>query len=142
MPTYEYKSIPPCPHYTDGRHCLLTSPLRETTLWCEFEECHDTQTWTQMKRVYTSVQFGRVMHEHMNVAVGKPISDMRQFKDELARSSDRESERMGFTVNYQPADLTDDKALKVNEDGMDATHDEKVRTGERESKGRFVWPMK
>lgn len=137
---YEYKSKSPCPMFDDGRHCLMESEFRESQLWCNME-CHEEQLWTPMVRHYASTNFGRVMHEHQNVAVGKPISDMRQFKDELARASDRESERMGFTVDYQPADLTDTTTLNVTDEGLDSTHDQAIKDGRKESKGRFVWPV-
>jgi len=74
------------------------------------------------------------MHEHYNHTVGKPISDPKQFKEELKRSSERESERTGRTVNYVPVDLNDKESLRVTDEGMDRTMRRKTITGEREVK--------
>jgi hypothetical protein len=60
-----------------------------------------------------SVSTATIMHEHMNSSVGKPISDMRQFKDELARKSDAATERTGIPHNFQPVDINDHKGLGV-----------------------------
>ena len=57
-----------------------------------------------LKRVYSSVQFASVMQEHFNPSVGKPISSMSQYRDELKRASERATEKTGILHNFQPAD--------------------------------------
>jgi len=51
-----------------------------------------------------------VMHEHWNHSVGKPVSSMRQFKDDLARASERQSEVTGMEHRYVPVDMSEVKA--------------------------------
>jgi hypothetical protein len=50
------------------------------------------------------------MHEHWNHSVGKPVSSMRQFKDDLARASERQSEVTGMEHRYVPVDMSEVKA--------------------------------
>ena len=58
----------------------------------------------KVKRRYSSVQFASVMQEHFNPSVGKPISSMSQYRDELKRASERATEKTGILHNFQPAD--------------------------------------
>lgn len=105
MPVYEYKC-------GNGHHLELYAPIEAAscdvgqacpmTAWSEIEGEEPT-CGSPLKRRY-SVHFNSVMQEHYNHSVGKPISSMRQFKDELKRSSDRASERTGITHDFQPAD--------------------------------------
>lgn len=48
-----------------------------------------------------------VMHEHFNHSVGRPISSMRQFKDELARMNDWNTARTGIPHQAEPCSLAD-----------------------------------
>ena len=117
MPMYEYVC----------RFCRLTtlsSSRNEPTVRCE---CGNN-TW---KRKW-SVNFGTVMHSHMDSTTGKLISDPKQFKNELRAKSDEMSERTGLEHDYQPVDPHDTSGLKVTEDGLRETYDRKVRTGEIE----------
>lgn len=62
-----------------------------------------------LRRKYT-VSFAPVMQSHFNSTVGKPISDMNQFRDELKRSSDAATERTGIVHDFQPIDPESAKA--------------------------------
>lgn len=73
-----------------------------------------------LKRVF-AVALHRPMQEHFNNTVGKPISDMRQFRNELSRMGDEYSERNGIETNYQPVDMSDRDALGVTDAGLDET---------------------
>ena len=86
-----------------------------------------------LKRVY-SFAMKAIMHEHFDPTVGKVISDPRQFKEELSRASEKESERTGRNVNYVPVDLSDKESLRVTDEGLDSTMRRKTQTGEREVK--------
>lgn len=44
------------------------------------------------------------MQEHFNHSVNKPISDMKQYRDQLKRASDAATESTGIPHNFQPAD--------------------------------------
>lgn len=48
-----------------------------------------------------------IMHEHFNQSVGKPISSMRQFKDELARMDERNTARNGIPHKSEACSLAD-----------------------------------
>lgn len=56
-----------------------------------------------LQRVW-SVNVQRPMQEHFNHAVGKPISDPKQFASELSRLSDEHSARDGMEHRYVPTD--------------------------------------
>lgn len=75
--------------------------------------------------------FPKVMHEHMNSSIGKVISDPQQFRRELARKSEEDSERRGFKVDYQPVDM-DPVSLGVTDEGMSTTRDLEIKTGKRD----------
>lgn len=71
-----------------------------------------------LRRVY-SFAVKPAMQEHYNMAVGKPISNMRQFKTELDRKSEKDAERLGIPVNYQPVDWMDKETLGVTDEGLE-----------------------
>ena len=87
----------------------------------------------RLRRVY-SFAMKTIMHEHFNPTVGKVISDPKQFKAELSRPSEKETERTGRKVNYVPVDLNDTESLRVSEEGMDSTLRRNTQTGKREVK--------
>jgi hypothetical protein len=81
------------------------------------------------KRVF-AVNIKPPMHEHFNHAVGKPISDMKQFRDELRRKSDLASEQTGIEHRYAPIDMNDRETLGVTGDGIDESNRLRERRGE------------
>jgi len=44
---------------------------------------------------------------HFNHAVGKAVTNRREYLDELKRASDKQSETTGIDADYQPVDLND-----------------------------------
>jgi|TARA_R110000824_G_scaffold45443_3_gene131406 putative FmdB family regulatory protein len=86
-----------------------------------------------LRRVF-SFAMKAMMHEHFDQTVGKVISDPKQFKEELRRASEKETERTGRKVNYVPVDLNDKESLRVTEEGMDSTLRRNTQTGKREVK--------
>jgi hypothetical protein len=83
------------------------------------------------KRVW-GFRMGRVMHEHFNASVGRPISDPKQFRAELRRKSDEMSERTGMVHNYVEVDPSEPASLGVTAEGLDETARAKHDSGEME----------
>ena len=134
-----------CPIFSDLTRkviCEVTTNVRESFIWCA--ECQQTRTYTQLRKSYQAqgVAFPRVWQDIglPNPATGKVESDPKKFREHLRVASEEMSERLGTRVDYQPVDLTDRDALGVTDEGLDATHDHQVRTGQKDSRGRFVFP--
>ena len=121
----------------DCKGCHVESEVNEQRIWCPNAAAEGR--WCQMKKTYTNVQIGKPWPEHFNIAAGRVIRTEHQLKEHYKAKSDEMSERMNFDVNYQIADASDTKTLKVTEKGLDSTHDAKVASGEKESKGKFVF---
>jgi len=90
-------------------------------------ECHICGH-SPLHRDYRGIAVHRPMLEHMNATVGKPISDMKQFKDELARKSEQLSE---YTQVEQRLEVLEPEAAKqgVTEEGLDSTNRVRVSKG-------------
>jgi len=93
-------------------------------------ECERHSTYRQV----LSFSYRPSLREHYNPAVGQHISTDAQFRSELTRASDIQSERTGITHNYQPIDIDDPQSLGVTGEGLDATYAEETRSGRREAK--------
>ena len=133
-----------CPIWSDPSHkvvCQVTSNTNETYLWCD--ECRDAHEYTHLKKSYQEMgtNFFQVWQSTgvPNLTTGRVESDPKKFAAHLRMKSDEMAERLGMPVDYQPIDMTDKEALGVTDEGMDATHDHQVRTGQKDSRGRFVW---
>lgn len=144
-PQYVYEGR--CPIHSTADHeviCQLSSNTNESMLWCE-DDCAATQQWTALRKSFQSMgtRFARVWQDtgQVNLATGRVESDPRKFEEHLHVASREAEERLGMAVDYQPTDPTDTDALGVTEEGMDATHDQQVRDGRKDSRGRFVWTM-
>lgn len=150
-PQHVHESTTPCPVHTsagangDGPRrviCQQTSNINETTMFCR-DECSSIGAWTQMKKSYQSMgtSFGMVWHNPgtPHLATGKPVSGMKDLKEQLHVASEEMGERLGMAVNYEPVDLSEKEALGVTEEGMDSTHDMAVKQGRKDSRGRFVF---
>src|SRR5437660_320214 len=74
-----------------------------------------------MRREWNSfAHHRRDMQAHFNHSVGKVISNDAQFRSELHRKADLQSERLGFEHRYEPVDIRDKEACGVTQDGADA----------------------
>lgn len=84
-----------------------------------------------------------MMHEHYNYTVGRPISSMRQFRDELKRASEEHTLRTGgVPADFQPIDheeLVRMSLEKHGDDGLKEQHDAAVARGEKPATGRMVF---
>lgn len=121
--------------------CQQISNINETHLWCE--ECRASREYTHLKKSYQAqgVRMATVWQDTdtINLSTGRVESDPKKFAAHLRQKSEEMSERLGMKVDYQPCDMTDKDALGVTDEGLDATHDHQVRTGQKDSRGRFVF---
>lgn len=79
----------------------------------------------EMKRKYSFAQ-KPMMQEHFNHTVGKRISDMKQFKDELKRGDEHYHSYTGIERRSAPIDFRD---VKVTSEGLDSTNRERAKRG-------------
>lgn len=100
------------------------------------EEC--PQCGRILIRGVATVNTGEVMQEHFNVAVGKPISSNRQFKDELKRQSELMSARTGTDHRFVPVDTRDQAAVGATDEGLDASAKVRRDAGKTTSTRRFI----
>lgn len=122
MPMYEYRCVA-CGETVD-RYFNHDDEDRNALLACH---CGGN-----MKRKF-SLAFSPVLHTHFNPTVGKEVSSMRGFKDDLKRASDAATAATGIPHNFQPlspSELKDAAALGVTDEGLKETHDHKVAMGE------------
>jgi len=139
MPEYEYK-CESC-GFVHTIHDAVDGDMK--TIFDKGESMHSGPEggWCgYMKRVF-SFHMAPVMQEHMNVTIGKPISDMKQFQRELRQAGDQLEERTGIPHDFQPCDLTDKDALGVDDTGLKATHDAMVKAGTKQPTGTTVFKM-
>lgn len=145
-PQYVYESRVLCPLYTDDlddQHvtCALTSNTNESQLWCP--ECGECSMWTPLHKSFQAqgTNFATVWQDTdtPNLTTGRVETDPKKFATYLRDKAEQDSERLGMVVDYQPVDHTDKDALGVTDEGMDATHDHRVRTGQKDSRGRIIW---
>lgn len=88
------------------------------------------------RRVW-SVSFQRSMPPHFNQTVGKYITNQRQFRDELKRSSEQYSLRTGIDADFRPIDR-DPSSLGVTEEGLTGKAAEWAAKGD--GKGAYPKP--
>jgi hypothetical protein len=81
-----------------------------------------------LTRLY-SVSVAKSMPEHFNPTVGKHISSMRQFDDELKRKSDEYYLRTGIEAKFVSHDASDAAALGVTNEGIDASNRQRHKEG-------------
>ena len=93
--------------------CLECGKLHFTSPSPEVDNCPLGHTY--VRRRY-SFAVKRGFQEHFNQAVGRPISNQREFNDALKEASDRQSERTGMEHRYAPIDMRDRDALKVTDE--------------------------
>lgn len=117
MPLYEYR----CPECGGGAR----SQTRGDTLPSPCPHCASPGP---LKRRW-SLGFQMPMHEHFNSSVGKPISSMRQYTDELKRKSEIASITTGIEHRFVPVDPSDTAALGVTGDGIDESNRVREKLG-------------
>lgn len=147
-PQYVYEA--PCPVHSDASHavvCQLTTNTNETGLWCNTDTddeglCPTIAEWTRLKKSYAAMgtRFAAVWQDtgQVNLTTGRVESDPKKFAEHLHVKSEEMAERLGMPVNFQPCDPSD---TYHSDEGLDATHDAQVRSGQKDSRGRFVWTV-
>lgn len=124
--------------------CALAceSHINETTIW-RCPRCYHTlgESIPLRKTYRTSPSIPRVWHGHQSLTTGQWVSDRKQIKEQLHVASEERSERLQLAHNFIEVDMNDKDTLGITDEGLDATHDQHVRLGWKESKGRFVFPM-
>lgn len=118
MPIYEYR----CPECATR----VTSTSRANTLP---GPCHACAFPGPLRRVF-SFAFKPIMHSHFNNTVGKPISDIKQFRSELSRKSDEATEQTGIPHNFQPIEAGDHAALGATNEGIGESNVRRRERGE------------
>lgn len=118
MPIYEYK-CPVCGN-------RIPSTKRDNRL--PTQVCITCGNRVEYKRVF-GFALKPMMHSHFNRSVQKPISDMRQYRDELKRKSDEESARDGMERNYVPVDLGDTQSIGVSNEGIHESNIHRAKIG-------------
>jgi hypothetical protein len=106
MPLYPFV----CPR---GHETLLRSYTPEETILCG-SDC------SEIARRRFSFRVGRAIPSHFNNGIGKFVNNEREFRDELKKMSDRQSETVGYDTTFDyvdPADVA--AAAKVTEEGLD-----------------------
>lgn len=141
-PQYVYEGY--CPVHSDAVHrviCQRTSNTNESLLWCD-DDCREMQEWTQLRKTFQGmgVRMATVWQDVgvPNLATGQVESDPKKFAEHLHVASREAEERLGMPVDYQPTDPGD---TYHSDEGLDATHDQQVRDGTKDSRGRFVWQV-
>lgn len=121
----------------DCMNCRVELEVNESRVWCP--NASEQGFHCQMRKDFGSIQFSRPWPEHFNIAAGQVIRTEHQLKENFKKKSDEMSERMNFDVDYQIVDRSDTKHLGVTEEGLDSTHDARVASGQKESRGKFVF---
>lgn len=117
MPIYEYK-CPDC----DAREVTTTRGNRLDRI------CRGCANPGPLRRVF-GFSFPPMMHEHFNQSVGKPISSMRQYKDELKVKSEEATLRTGIEHRYVPKDM-DPASVDVTSEGIHESNLAREKQGE------------
>jgi len=115
---YDYKCVE-CSHVheEDFRESMFLKP------------CESCDKVTMHKRVFHMPAIKPMMHEHFNQSVGKPISDMHQYREVLKRTSDEHANELGMDVNYQPIDMGDPESMKATGEGIYESNVTRSREG-------------
>lgn len=118
MPSYEYKCpVATCDYTTTSE--TRTNRLQEACPRCNYSPLH---------RVF-GFAHKPAMQEHFNNTVGKPVSSMRQFNDELKRKSDEATKYTGMEHRYAPLEYGDAAAFGATNEGIHESNVERSRLG-------------
>lgn len=131
----------------DNCECLVELPIRESYLWCPI--CGAEGIRSQLKRVYIPQTNQTMWHGHWNLATGQYETDRKKMEQHGRAHADKQSEELGIAHGFERVDYSElaqerankgsDKHGNTVEAARVATHDRKVASGEKESRGKFVW---
>lgn len=121
LPRYDYKCV----------ECgaRVEREFREATFIakCGSSQCQDSTA--MFKRVFSRPNIKPMMHEHFNSSVGRPISDMNQYREVLKRTSDEMSEHADIEHNFQPLEYGDHQAFGATGEGIYESNVTRSREG-------------
>lgn len=135
MPLYQFR----CPDHKGTVNDLMASastvPMTLRS-YCDF--CQD---WREFKRVF-GFNHKPGIEEHFNHSVGKPISSMSQYRDELKRKSAEMAQESvfvtadgekvivpGIETNYTPLEWGDHQAFGATNAGIHESNVERSKRG-------------
>ena len=90
----------------------------------ELGQCPVCNLGTLRRRFSFSV--APAMQEHFNHTINKPVSSMRQFRDELSKASEEYFLRTGNESKFVPKDWGE---LGATDEGLDRTNEQRSREG-------------
>lgn len=125
MALYEYKCTE-CGTHADSE--IRTNSMQAMCTTCGPPRGY-TAVVTTWKRVW-SVSFAPVMQEHFNRTLGKPVSDMKRFRDELRAAGNKATDETGIPHRYEPVDMSDHEGLGVTGEGLYESNVERSKRGE------------
>ena len=102
---------------------------------CESSKRGDVINWPHDNcdhlptRDFSGIRFDKVMQEHYNKSLNRPVSSLRAFDEAMKVESAIASERTGMEHRFERVDPTDKAALGVTDEGMDATNRERRKQG-------------
>lgn len=135
MPLYQFR----CPDHKAVLDDLMAAASAAPMVlksYCDF--CQD---WRDFKRVF-GFNHKPGMEEHFNHSVGKPVSNMRQYRDELKRKSAEMAQESvyvtadgekvivpGIETNYTPLEWGDHQAFGATNQGIHESNVARSKAG-------------
>ena len=83
----------------------------------------------EFRRDYSHIRFDKVMQAGYNQTLGKEVSSIAKFKQELRRESDIRSNQLGMDHQFEMVDPHDKVALGVTDEGIDASNRIRAKQG-------------
>jgi hypothetical protein len=102
-------------------------------------ECGPESSGTY-KRVWRGVRISTYRNVVKDPRTGqdREVTSEREFQKILRDQSTRATDYTGIPHDYQPVDLHDPSVAPSSDQGIKSQHDAMVKSGEIESKGKFV----
>lgn len=134
--------------YGKGSECdhQVELPINESRLWCPL--CTQAGEISQLKKIFVAPFQQEVWHEHFNVATGQVESDRKRMEAHGKAHADKISEELGIAHGFERADYGELRATAMEtlptgktdsmQQALVSTHDQAVKDGRKDSKGKFV----
>lgn len=140
---YPYAKGSECSHRVSFPATVVGSPP-EATISCPL--CAMEHNYSLLRRVFENPSMPPVWHEHYNHTTNAIESDRRGMDRHLKQMSEEATARNGIAHNFvrtDPAEMralvTDTKKQDEMSEALVATHNQRVKEGKKESKGRFTF---
>lgn len=89
-----------------------------------------------LKRDYSTVSFGNVLHGHYNQSMGCYVNGKQGFSEALKRKSEEATLSTGIPHNFQEIDASDPKSVGATDEGLENSYRVRTDLGMIESKRR------